>query len=378
MAEYEKIRSNSTAAISAHSTSGPFIQRAPVYNSPLSQPAPTQQAPQNVVLPVVGSAPISDADFNLIMLHKFGVQTIRTGTQQEQETFLTRHNQPPATIPNWQSWNPGASSMIYNYIVEAFEQFGQSLGATPIVSTINFFKMNYDRDATTGAVVAQPNVGASFGLTDLNIFEAVTTLNSPLPYTRSITGTYTNSPVVASTTPGSSPGAPMPAPSRSQSVIRMITHELGHGAQSAAMNLPNPAQAPDPQMLNDYELAVGWTGSPMKLFDIGVPAVAAALSAGTTPASQYEITPAHWNDPRWIEQPMSHYSVDGGPGEDFAEAIMVYVTDPALLQSRCPARYNFIHNRSGSWLFNMRLYNRSTSAPGDYPERVLPEGFEYA
>jgi hypothetical protein len=377
MAEYEKSRSQRTPAISSHSASSPFIQRAPNYNSPLLQPAPTQQAPQRVVLPVVGSAPISDADFNLIMLHKFGVRTIKTGTQQEQETFLTRHNQPPATIPNWQSWNPGGSSMIYNHIIEAFEQFGQSLGATPIVNTINFFKMNYDRDATTGAVFSQPTVGASFGVTDLNIFEAITTLNSPLPYTRSITGTYTNSPTIVSTTTGSTPGAPMPAPSRSQSVIRMITHELGHGAQSAAMNLPNPVQAPDPQMLNDFELAVGWTGSPMKLFDIGVPAVATALSAGTTPPSQYEITPSHWNDPRWIEQPMSHYSVDGGPGEDFAEAIMVYVEDPALLQSRSTARYNFIHSRSAGWLFNMRLYKRS-SAPGDYPQRVLPEGSEYA
>src|SRR5678815_4601237 len=133
MAEFDRIRSQSTTATSAHSTSGPFIQRAPVFNSPLSQ---TPQVTQGVVLPVVGSAPISDADFNLIMLHKFGVQTIRTGTQQEQETFLTRHNQPPATIPNWQAWNPGSTSMIYNYIVEAFEQFGQSLGATPIVNTI--------------------------------------------------------------------------------------------------------------------------------------------------------------------------------------------------------------------------------------------------
>jgi hypothetical protein len=183
MAEYEKIRSQRTPAISAHSTSGPFIQRAPIYNSPLSQLTPTQQAPQGVVLPVVGSAPLRDADFNLIMHHKFGVQNIRTGTQQEQETSLTRHNLPPATIPNWQSWNPGGSSMIYNHIIEAFEQFGQSLGATPIVSTITFFKMNYDRNAT-GAVISQPTVGASFGLTDLDIFEAVTTLNSPLPYTQ--------------------------------------------------------------------------------------------------------------------------------------------------------------------------------------------------
>jgi hypothetical protein len=377
MAEFGRIRSQSTPAIYSHSPSGPFIQRAPIYNSPLSQLAPTQQAPQRVVLPVVGSTPISNADFNLIMHHKFGVQNIRTGTLQEQETSLTRHNLPPATIPNWQSWNPGGSSMIYNYIIEAFEQFGQSLGATPIVSTITFYKMNYDRDAN-GVVISQPTVGASFGLTDLNIFEALTTLNSPLPYTRSITGTYKNSPVVGSVTTGSTPGAPMPVPSRSESVIRMITHELGHGAQSAAMNLPNPVQAPDPQMLNDYELAVGWTGSPMKLFDIGVPAVANALSTGTTPPSQYEITPSHWNDPRWIEQPVSHYSVDGGPGEDFAEAIMVYVNDPALLQSRSPARYNFIKNRSGVWLFNMRLYKKHPSAPGDYPQRVLPGGSEYA
>ena len=43
---------------------------------------------------------------------------------------------------------------------------------------------------------------------------------------------------------------------------------------------------------------------------------------------------------------MTDYAVSGGPGEDFAESVMAYVYDPALLRSRSPARHGFLHARS--------------------------------
>lgn len=368
-----------TPSVETTPVSSSVIQRIP--NRNLSSPGSTSAGPQAAPpLPVVGSTPISDADFRLIMDRKYGVTTISTGTQSEQEASLTRHGLPAAAIPNWQSWSPGSSSIIYNYIVEAFDTFDQGFGAVPNVSSITFWQMQYDRDSTTGAITPNANTGASFGVTDLNIFEAITRLNHAIPFARSITGTYANSPGIAVTSTGSSPGAPMPLPSRSESVIRMITHELGHGAQSAAMNLPGIANAPDPSMMNDYSATVGWinTASP-QLFDIGVPAVATAFANGTTPPATHQITSSNWNDPRWVEQPMSGYSVSGGPGEDFAESVMVYVTEPGLLQSRSPSRYRFIDTRRFLWMRNMRMNPRSfMSPPGDYPLRTLPEGTEYA
>ena len=42
--------------------------------------------------------------------------------------------------------------------------------------------------------------------------------------------------------------------------------------------------------------------------------------------------------------------VEGGPGEDFAEAVMAYVQEPALLQARSPARFRFIAANRDRWL----------------------------
>jgi len=377
MAYFERAKGKSGASRGKQSKA--FFQRASNPGSSLlANPSVMPLQPQ-VTLPVVGKAPISRGDFNLIMTHKFGVKTIKTGTKKEQEKALTRHKLPPATLPGWQAWDPGSSSMIYNYMVKAFETFGQSFGATPKVSKITFFKTAYNRDPNTGIITPDGTAGASFGLTDLNIFEALTTLNHAIPFARSITGKYAHAPGIVVTSPGSTPGAPMAVPSRSESVIRMIAHELGHGVQSAAMSLPDPKSAPDTGMMDDYMSTIGWTKSPQKLFDIGVPAVVQAISTGSTPPSQHEIKDSNWNHPKWVEQPMSRYSVTGGPGEDFAEAVMVYVTNPSLLKSRSPRRYGFIHNRRGAWYRNMRLYLKAFfSPPGDYPIRTLPEGSAYA
>ena len=41
---------------------------------------------------------------------------------------------------------------------------------------------------------------------------------------------------------------------------------------------------------------------------------------------------------------MSRYSVHGGPGEDFAEAVMTYVEQPRALQARSARRYDFVRS----------------------------------
>ena len=81
---------------------------------------------------------------------------------------------------------------------------------------------------------------------------------------------------------------------------------------------------------------------------------------------QYKITAADWNDPKWVEQPVSEYSITGGASEDFAEAIMVFVENPALLLARSPARHAFILARMATWQPQLSQ-PRPPAVPGPAP-----------
>lgn len=142
---------------------------------------------------------------------------------------------------------------------------------------------------------------------------------------------------------------------------RLLTHELGHGLAAAAHSI-------EPSLFDDYKREVGWTGTqPPRLFDIGQPAVQSAISAGSPPPAQFEITLDNWNSPQWIEQPVSDYMVTGGPGEDFAEAVMTFVRDPNLLLSRSPHRFRFLRDHKDRWQPGLLQVPQM----GDFP---LPQG----
>jgi hypothetical protein len=327
-----------------------------------------QQAP-------AGATPsgMTRAEFEETMRKRFGVSRIVTGTMQQQASLLTpRGGAPPVgiTLPNWQSWDPGASSPVYASIIESFEDFANAIGGVPIVQEIIFFNVKYEVNQV-GVGIPQPNFGASFGAGNLTIYSALTTGNKALPIGRSnIRGNYPPVGAQVVNVPGQTPGAPLPAPTRDQSIRRLFSHELGHGLAEAAMG-PNPASALDPSMMADYRREVGWTaGDPAQLFDVGVQEVADALAAGTSPPAAYEITPNNWNWPRWREQPLSHYMVGGGPAEDFAEAAMVFVHEPNLLLSRSPRRFGFLDNRKERWLPRLLQLPQV----GDFPE---PRGNGY-
>jgi len=96
---------------------------------------------------------------------------------------------------------------------------------------------------------------------------------------------------------------------------------------------------------------------------VGIPEVRRALDAGTVPPATIrtnrggrvtvqptQITVDSWNHPRWVEQPISAYTVTGGPSEDFAEAVMGFVNARAVLQARSPVRYGFLDSHRASWL----------------------------
>ncbi len=342
------------------------IQRLP--NTPVTAKTGTQN---NAQAPVAGT--MDRAAFEQTMKKEFGVKQVITGTQATQEGIV---GQP---IPGWKSWEPDATADEYQQIVDAFRDFRAVFSTTPVVTDITFYECGYD--VVNGVVTRDSKTGASFGVTDLTIFKTATTMPVPLPLDRSnAQGKYGSPPPMSlgMSYKGSPKAAPLIVPgTHPENFRRAVVHELGHGLESAAMNLPNPASAADPAMGDDYRKAVGWTSYmpaannqpavPPQLYDISVKAVQTAIGNGTTPPSQYQILSTNWNDPSWGEQPVSEYSLDN-PGEDFAESVMAYVYNPQVLLQRSPARYNFINTRRLKWLPGMRLI-RPYPDYNDAPDR---------
>jgi hypothetical protein len=295
-----------------------------------------------------GARGMSRIVFEQTMKRRFLVNRIAAGTMQEQATSLTPRGGAPAggiQLPNWQAWDPGPSSVVYDRILESLENFATSIGGVPQIQEITFYQTDY---TVSPAGIGVPNAesAASFGAGHLTIYRSLATSHSALPIGRSnAQGNYPPVSVVITGTPGQTPGAPLAYIPPEESSERAISHELGHGLAEAA-------SAAVPGALNDYRRSVGWLpGHPTALYDVGVSAVEQALASGQPPpAGAQPITENNWNAPTWVEQPLSHYSVAGGPAEDFAEAVMTFVHQPNLLVSRSPHRFAFINSGKDVWL----------------------------
>jgi uncharacterized protein DUF4157 len=336
----------------AESTSEPLrVSRRPVTLQAQAQP------------PAAGG--MTREDFARRVLIRFGIQRVVTGTQAQQTTELTpRGGMPPGgiTLPGWQAWDPSDASPFYESIIDAMVDFAGAIGGLPVVSEIVFYNVDYTLAPGAAVATPQPDSGASFGAGRLTIYRAATTSNKWLPAARSnVAGTYPPVVVGVGGVPGQSPGAPLPLPTREQSERRILAHELGHGLAEAAM-------AADPATFDAFRAAAGWTlTNPPELYDVQAPGVAAAIAARTPPPASARITEDSWNSPTLREQPLTNYSVAGGPGEDFAEAVMAFVHAPELLRSRSPARHGFLAARLDRWLPHLiRL-----PQVGDFPS---PEG----
>ena len=221
-----------------------------------------------------------------------------------------------------------------------------------------------------------PGTGADFGAGHLRVYRSGVASGAGgrkgIPIGRSTeSGKYP--PVVAGLGgTGNEPGAPIPLPTAGENTVRVITHELGHGLAEQAM-------AADQAMFDQYRQAVGWADG--RLFDVGIPEVRRALDAGAVPphpirvsrggrptVQPTQITVESWNHPRWIEQPVSAYTVTGGPGEDFAEAVMAYINGRAVLAARSPVRFQFLQSHRANWL----PFLRSRPPVGDFPAPTGP------
>jgi hypothetical protein len=131
--------------------------------------------------------------------------------------------------------------------------------------------------------------------------------------------------------------------------------------------------AADPATFEDFRRTAGWTlTEPAELYDVQAAGVAAAIAVRTPPPASARIAEANWNSPALHEQPLTHYAVVGGPGEDFAESVMGFVYAPDLLRSRSPARYGFLAARLERWLSRLIQLRQV----GDFPEP--PERIRHA
>lgn len=270
-----------------------------------------------------------------------GVRVI-VGTRERQtgEVFGRRVGGQRTTIPaaqqvlpGWQPWNETAAAAdLYDTAMRAVEDVAAAFGGSPNVTEVVLYATDYALTAT-GAVPAA-RIGASFGGGQLTIYRTATTMTKWLPAARSTTaGRYPRVIVGVGGVTGQTPGAPIALPTAAESGRRTMIHELGHGIAEAA-------HAADPTVFVRFNQAVGWQNG--SLYDVQAAGVSAALAAGTPPPASARITVDDWNSPAHGEQPMTDYAVSGGPGEDFAESVMAFVSAPALLRSRSPARFAFM------------------------------------
>jgi hypothetical protein len=299
-----------------------------------------------------GSGAMTRQQFEQTMRNTYGVSTIQNGTVTDQIKSMGLDPKVVTSLPNWQSWNPGAQSDIYKYIIDAFAEFSKTFGGFPPVTELTFYNIYYD--IKNGNYVPVKDVGAMFGNTDLSIFSSINTANKGLPFAKSnASGNYPGSPGIVLGYNGNPNAAPIGLPTRQESAMRIIFHELGHGLQVAAMQPAGGIRTtapPDPDMMKDYIKEIGrYPSTGVDLYDIGVAQVQSAIAANAAPPAQFKITDVNWNDPNWIEQPVSDYMVSGGASEDFAEAVMAFMAKPKLLQTRSPHRYNFLDKRRAKW-----------------------------
>jgi hypothetical protein len=279
--------------------------------------------------------PMRREDFDR-QVRRFGVTRVFTGTFDDQVARLNYFGagRRPGDLlqqASWTAWDPGTDSDVYDWIMAAFTSLATSFGGVPPVQDISFYNIEYDLNAAGDDLVPRPEVLAEYGAGHMAIYwSAVARAASNVRPTGRSGG---SSAALQSLTAG-------------EGIRETVTHELGHGIVETALTpRPRGAPAPDPAFMNDYRREVGWTaGDTPELFDAGAEEVRRALAAGTPPPAAFRITETNWNDPRWVEQPLTSYMTTH-PSEDLPEAIAAFVNRPSLLRQRSPRRFAFLASR---------------------------------
>ncbi|HVL98649.1 MAG TPA: hypothetical protein VM324_05090 [Egibacteraceae bacterium] len=314
--------------------------------------------------------PMTRAEFEATMTAQYGLTAVRTGTLASQVAHLNHLSGPPTPgVPrtgdllqqllaggtlSWSAWDPGPVSEVYNGIVRGFEDFARGMGGIPPAQEIVFYQTSYKTSPSPPGLMPDHAEGASYGAGTLTVYATSTTTPKRLPVGRD------------------EPGSPAhrPDPGAVASMANYVAHELGHGLQEVALTPP----APDPQLLRDFQRAVGWIGG--RLYDVGDPSVQQAAAAGAPPPpGARTITRHNWDSGGWGEQPLSDYMTTSA-FEDFPEAVMAFVRTPEVLLARSPRRYEFLQQRRGALAPHLRAVALPVQRPprppvGDFP---LPVG----
>jgi hypothetical protein len=259
---------------------------------------------------------------------RWGVGTVRAGTIGEQAAELIRYGTVPRTTPpadvermlragGWASWSPPPDHGLWDDLARAFDDVGGVFGGVPRIERILFFQTAWRYAPGAGGgprLEPQQEEGAYVSGTTMGVNEHGTRDQMALPTatTRSRQG---------------SRGINVGLASR----LQVMTHELGHGLVQAFL-----AQDPFTEAQR-FERAVGWHRH-SELYDVQGPGVRDALGRGDPPDGAQLITGANWFQPQWKEQPPSRYAVTGGPAEDMAETLMMFVRARSTLGERSPAR----------------------------------------
>jgi hypothetical protein len=259
---------------------------------------------------------------------RWGVRVMRAGTLAEQAAELVRYGTIPRSTPQadaeqmlraagWASWAPAPDHGMWDDLVRAFNDVGGAFGGTPKIERILFFQTAWRYDpAESGGPTLAPHQeeGAYVSGTTMGVNEHGTRdqLSMPTATTRSREGRS---------------GINVGLATR----LQVMTHELGHGLVQAflAENPFNEAQR--------FEREIGWHQH-RELYDVQGPGVRDALGRGDAPDPTQRITGTDWFMPKWKEQPPSRYAVTGGPAEDMAETLMMFVRARSTLGDRSPAR----------------------------------------
>ncbi len=294
--------------------------------------------------PVGKANAMGRAEFEHLMMQRYRVKDIHTGTFDEQKFGDMKES-------DWHVWHPGSSSSTYTWIVEGFQNFEKTFGGIPPVNKIVFFEVEYKQDSQ-GHAVPQPGILSSYWRGTLTIFKGITTSN----YLRIAENDFIK-------------------PADAEAVHGNIAHELGHGISEISLDQTGTGPAgQDPQLYVDYQKAVGWTTTvPPQLYDIQAPGVKEALEKGAPPPAEARITQNTWLDAKLKERPLTVYMVDN-PSDDFSEAVMAYVNHPDTLKKFSPARYKFIDERKAKWgpAAKQRLNIWEAAKKGGQPRTLQP------
>lgn len=278
-------------------------------------------------------SPMKRADFEKEIKRRFSIGRIFTATCNQHKEFLNYFGEgkkpgDKLDCSKWSPLSPGADSAVYDWILGAFAGFAKGFGGIPSVKEIGFYPKAYEPDSNDN-LVEMPKVAAEYGGGRLAIYEAAYSraTDFEVPTGRSVDAE-----------------SKLRDMTKEEGLKHSIYHELGHGLQETALTPREGGKAPIPSFMSDYRKAVGWTtGKNPKLYDAGVLKVQEALVGGKTPPAEYRIVKAEWNNPKWVEQPISKY-MTYNPADDFAEAISAYLNLPDILKKRSPNRFAFIEN----------------------------------